>query len=193
MTDNVIQEIYKELLEAEGLVLLIKNRRGELPKEVFDNLADKLSSLTAKAEDLAMSQVNAVETDDAAIEEHQIAESVEFEETEDADMASSENTEDSASEDADLSSRDNASEYEKPQERSDLRHCFTINDRFRFKRELFGNSDSEMTDTINIVSAMNSFNEAEDYLYDDLGWDPSVDEVKDFMAIIERYFTGKYI
>lgn len=193
MTDNVIQEIYKELLEAEGLVLLIKNRGGELPKEVFDNLAEKLSGLTAKAEDLARSHVNAGEPDDASIEEHQIAESVEYEETEDADMAFSEITEDSASEDAGLSSRDNGSEDEKPQERSDLRHCFTINDRFRFKRELFGNSDSEMTDTINIVSAMNSFNEAEDYLYDDLGWDPSVDEVKDFMAIIERYFTGKYI
>lgn len=193
MIDNEIQKIYKELLEAEGLVLLIKEREGELPKEVYDGLLAKLSSATAAVKDLASSVAESKSAEIDETDEQQVAESVEFEETEDADVAEPGNAGMEESEDANVNIPDIDHNEDKPQERSDLRHCFTINDRFRFKRELFGNSDSEMTDTINIVSAMNSFNEAEDYLYDDLGWDPSVDEVKDFMAIIERYFTGKYI
>ena len=34
----------------------------------------------------------------------------------------------------------------------DLRKAFSLNDRFRFRRELFGNSDPEMNDTLNLLS-----------------------------------------
>ncbi len=71
-----------------------------------------------------------------------------------------------------------------------LKLAFTINDRYRFRRELFGNSDTEFADTINLVSAMSSLQEAEEYFYGDLEWDASNEEVRDFMTIIAHYFAN---
>ena len=70
----------------------------------------------------------------------------------------------------------------------DLKSAFSLNDTFRFRRELFGNSAAEMTDALHMVEAMHSFDEAEDYLYGDLGWDRESDDVKEFMAIIKNHF-----
>lgn len=73
----------------------------------------------------------------------------------------------------------------------DLRKAFTLNDKYRFRRELFGNSDAAMNDTLDVVAAMHSADEAEDYLYNDLGWDASQDDVKDFMAVVKSHFDSK--
>lgn len=70
----------------------------------------------------------------------------------------------------------------------DLKTAFSLNDTFRFRRELFGNSAAEMTDALHMVEAMHSFDEAEDYFYGDLGWDRESDDVKEFMAIIKNHF-----
>lgn len=70
-----------------------------------------------------------------------------------------------------------------------LRQAFSINDRYRFRRELFSNSDLDMNDAINMVESMRTFDEAEDYFYTDLGWDKSVPEVEEFMDIIKRHFA----
>jgi hypothetical protein len=73
----------------------------------------------------------------------------------------------------------------------DLRKAFSLNDRFRFRRELFGNSDTEFADTLNLIEAMNSIGEAEDYFFLDLGWDIENPEVADFMTIIRQHFANK--
>ena len=73
----------------------------------------------------------------------------------------------------------------------DLKQAFTLNDKYRFRRELFGNSDTEFIDMINLVSAMATLSEAEDYFYGDLEWDLENEEVKDFMNIIAHYFAYK--
>ena len=65
---------------------------------------------------------------------------------------------------------------------------FTLNDRFRFRRELFSNSDSEMADAINTIGSMHSYDEAEEYFYTDLNWDPENPDVADFMEIIRNSF-----
>lgn len=70
----------------------------------------------------------------------------------------------------------------------DLKSAFSLNDTFRFRRELFSNNGAEMTDALHMVEAMHSFDEAEDYFYGDLGWDRESDDVKDFMAIIKNHF-----
>lgn len=70
-----------------------------------------------------------------------------------------------------------------------LRKAFSLNDKFRFRRELFSNSDTEMTDTLNLVEAMSSYSEAEEYFYTDLQWNPEMPEVIDFMAIIKKHFS----
>ena len=73
----------------------------------------------------------------------------------------------------------------------DLRKAFSLNDRFRYRRELFGNSDVEMNDTLNLVETMNSYSEAEEFFYGDLEWDSESPEVKDFMAVIRNHFYNK--
>lgn len=79
-----------------------------------------------------------------------------------------------------------------PTEQSrNLRQIFTLNDKFRFRRELFGNSDTEFADCLNLLSAMSSVAEAYEYLFNDLEWDKSNDEVVEFLTIVESYFKNK--
>ena len=66
--------------------------------------------------------------------------------------------------------------------------AFCINDRFRFRRELFNNSDSAFNSAMDLVATMDDYEEAEDYFIGDLGWDLEKPEVMDFMAIIRNYF-----
>lgn len=73
----------------------------------------------------------------------------------------------------------------------DLRHTFSLNDRYRYRRELFGNSDSVMNDTLNLIDSMSTFDEAEDYFYNDLEWEHDSPEVADFMVIIKNHFWNK--
>lgn len=72
----------------------------------------------------------------------------------------------------------------------DLHKAFSLNDRFRFRRELFSNNDVEMNDTLNLVETMGSYAEAEEFFYGDLEWDAESPEVADFMNIIKNHFLG---
>lgn len=71
----------------------------------------------------------------------------------------------------------------------DLKKAFSLNDRFRFRRELFSNNENNFTDAINMIEAMSSYDEAQDYFYNDLQWDKNSPEVQDFMAIVEHHFA----
>ncbi len=70
----------------------------------------------------------------------------------------------------------------------DIRKAFSINDRFRFQRELFAGSASAMNTAIEHIEMMNSYGNAELYFYSQLNWDREKDEVKDFMAIVRNHF-----
>ena len=70
----------------------------------------------------------------------------------------------------------------------DLRKAFTLNDHFRFRRELFANSEAELNDTLNLIETMQSYDEAEEYFYNDMGWDAENEDVAEFMAIIKKHF-----
>lgn len=65
---------------------------------------------------------------------------------------------------------------------------FTINDRYRFKRDLFCNSDADFNTTLALVASMDSYDEAEDYFLGELQWNPQRDEVIDFLEILKNYF-----
>lgn len=73
----------------------------------------------------------------------------------------------------------------------DLKKAFSINDRFRFKRELFGNSDDKMNTALHDVEAMATIEEAHNYFYNTLGLDKTSGDVADFMAIIEHHLSAK--
>lgn len=71
---------------------------------------------------------------------------------------------------------------------SDISKAFTLNDRFRFRRELFRNSDEEFRETLEAIGSMADMDEAEDYFFNDLCWDASDPVVKEFMAIVAKHF-----
>ena len=68
-----------------------------------------------------------------------------------------------------------------------MRH-FSLNDKYRYRRELFGGSDRIMYDTLSVLSAMHSVDEATDYLFNDLGWQDTNPDVADFVNVITNYY-----
>lgn len=66
--------------------------------------------------------------------------------------------------------------------------AFTLNDKFRFIRELFNGDDRDYTETLNLISEMGSYEEAEDYLVNDLLWNPESDVVKDFLNTLQAAY-----
>lgn len=71
----------------------------------------------------------------------------------------------------------------------DIRSALSINDRFRFRRELFGGSDTAMAQAFDAIEQMNSYADAEQYFIDRLGWNTESDEVAEFMALVRRHFS----
>lgn len=118
---------------------------------------------------------------------------------ESSDDVEPENVPEDASEDIDFVDDEEDVPVESPSVRLDeklarnnsknLRKAFSLNDKFRFRRELFSNSDTEMTDTLNLIEAMSSYSEAEEYFFTDMQWDPKLPEVEDFMLIIKNHFS----
>ncbi len=68
---------------------------------------------------------------------------------------------------------------------------FTLNDRYRFRRELFGNLDAAMAETLETLSVMDDIDQAVSYLEDDLCWDMTLPEVEEFVAAITPYYTHR--
>lgn len=68
------------------------------------------------------------------------------------------------------------------------RPAFCINDRFRFRRELFNNSDAEFSSAMDLVATMDNYEEAEEYFLGDLGWNEENADVTAFLDIIRQYF-----
>ena len=75
-------------------------------------------------------------------------------------------------------------EYTEPRGRL----VFSINDRYRFRRELFNGSDVDFNTTLSLVASMDDYEEAEDYFLDELQWDEKSPDVIDFLEILKNYF-----
>ncbi len=73
---------------------------------------------------------------------------------------------------------------------NDLRKIFTINDRFRFRRELFGGDDSAFMSAVDTLSAMSSLKEADEYL-SSMPWDHDSEAVAEFMTLISNFFNRR--
>jgi hypothetical protein len=66
--------------------------------------------------------------------------------------------------------------------------AFCLNDRFRFRRNVFGGDVSLFDKVCERVSRMKDYEEAEQYFFGELGLDASDSDVEDFMTIIREYF-----
>lgn len=120
--------------------------------------------------------------DDTAGDDEAVAENALEEERGDADMPVTVN--DTLSADSQLTLDEKLAR----QRAADISKAFTLNDRFRFRRELFRNSDEEFKETVDVIGSMSSMEEAEEYFFNDLCWDETSPVVKEFMAIVGKHF-----
>lgn len=183
--------------EIEGLICLINQRNSDVPEGVYQMIKDKIKMLAEDvddlvpvkepeiepapvAEDIPLSETMPdVEPEMSTADEEAVADSALLEEEEDADVAPQPEEEP-------------AQEIEKPRKNSlDLPviskfqvNYFSINDRYRFSRELFNGDMAEMEETLDAISGLSSAEEVVDYLANDLCWDPDSETVKDFVAIV---------
>ncbi len=70
----------------------------------------------------------------------------------------------------------------------DMHKALSLNDRFRFQRELFAGSKNDLNNALDLVNAMLTYDEAEEYFIHDLGWDQDNEDVADFMGLVRRHF-----
>lgn len=211
--EGLITLLQRREEEAPGEILaLLREKVDTLRRDLCGDTATSVCTATEAADtvdDQAIAEATvAEEVEDAEPEDtpdQTDADEIEVVEPADADETSActadapANSEDATeehedmpslfSEDEDLDYQDDDEEAPSAGEKS-LRALFSLNDKFRFRRELFGNSDAAFTDTINLLSAMHSLDEATEYLTADLGWDPEADDVKAYLAIVSRYFNN---
>ena len=195
-----IKSMLREVLELEGLLMVADSRGDETPDAVFTLIKEKIEQLreyTSCLPDVAVDeqvdkQEPIVEPED---EPEYVLEAEPEEELEPEIVPEIEaepepeiikNVDETAPEA--IITLDEAFIRNKAK---DLKSAFSLNDTFRFRRELFGNSAADMNDAIDLVNAMNSYEEAEDYFINDLGWDAESDEVGEFMEIIRNHFIAE--
>jgi hypothetical protein len=71
---------------------------------------------------------------------------------------------------------------------SDLRKAFSLNDRFLYRRELFGGNEEVMNRVITALNNKTSYKESILFLEEKLKWDFTNPTVKDFIKILEIRF-----
>lgn len=71
----------------------------------------------------------------------------------------------------------------------DIRKAISLNDRFRFRRDLFGGDDETMNKTIDILNQLHSAEEALNYLEQHFQWDYEKETTNDFITILEKRFS----
>lgn len=72
---------------------------------------------------------------------------------------------------------------------SDFRKAFSLNDRFRFRRELFGGDEARMNRAINDLNELHSYEESVTYLHNELKWNIEDAAVADFVKLLEKRFS----
>jgi|GEM_PF-45627 len=71
---------------------------------------------------------------------------------------------------------------------ADLRKAFSLNDRFRYRKELFAGNEEVMNKVITILNNKTSFKDSMTFLEEKLHWDFSNPTIKDFVKVIELRF-----
>ena len=71
---------------------------------------------------------------------------------------------------------------------ADFRKAFSLNDRFRFRRELFGGDEARMNKVINDLNDLHSYEDSVTYLNNELKWNIEDEAVADFIKLLEKRF-----
>ncbi|MDR0430780.1 MAG: hypothetical protein LBH58_09935 [Tannerellaceae bacterium] len=71
---------------------------------------------------------------------------------------------------------------------SDLRKAFSLNDKFYFRKELFGGDEAKMSKVISDLNNMHSYEESVAYLNEKLNWNIEDSTVTEFLKLLEKRF-----
>lgn len=71
----------------------------------------------------------------------------------------------------------------------DLRKSFSLNDYYRFRRELFQGDEAAMNTVLDHIQELKTTSEVRAFLFDQLDWDKNSDDVKDFLEIVNNLFA----
>lgn len=191
-------------LEIEGLLALVIVRNGHCSSETYELLKSKAAHL--KEEVFSMQPVAAEPVKQPVEEIITVGEIVHPDEYQPQEIvAESQKSQESEVEvevaDVETPAADVASESEpvevpavKPAPKTtneSLMAMFSINDKFLYCRELFGSSREEMNEALDVISNMNSTEEIEDYLFNDLCLDSKNETVKAFLNTMSSRFANK--
>ncbi len=72
---------------------------------------------------------------------------------------------------------------------SDFRKAFSLNDRFRFRRELFGGDEEKMNRAVCDLNELHTFEDSIAYLHNELKWNVDDAAVADFIQLLEKRFS----
>ncbi len=71
---------------------------------------------------------------------------------------------------------------------SDFRKAFSLNDRFRFRRDLFHGNEEQMNQVISDLNQIDSLDEALRFIDKNLSWDMNNETVTDFIKLLEKRY-----
>lgn len=73
--------------------------------------------------------------------------------------------------------------------KTDLRSSISLNDSFRFTRELFNDESEKMNSLIKAIDGMTSFDEAMSFVNSEITLDEANDAALDFIELLKKRFT----
>ncbi len=196
---NNINDILINLYELEGLLREIDCRGEETPVELSDATLSKSSQVAAQIFRY-LRDLNPQETEPQSAHEPVIAPETKPEPEPELEPMPEPEPEHESEPEPEPEPEPETKPEPKPElepepepepepTRPDIMTLFTINDKFRFKRELFGSSDLDMTDAIRTIGRMTGYEEAEEYFFGYLCWPRENETAKEFMEIVKRYYT----
>lgn len=198
---NIYEQLIRLNVELEGALRVLRERDSEQALEVATEKFEAFSSLFRSVKEMAAANTPTEIKEEEAVGAEKMPLSEPDEEdvptnavVADSDAASVE----AAADEADGSAKESeidpieskVSNIATPTTVGDIRKSMTLNDKFLFKRELFGGNEAELNDTLELLASMHSFDEAEEYIYEDLQWNREDPTVTDFMSIIKTFFTN---
>ncbi len=175
-------------LEIEGLLCLVDRRGDTIPENIASLLIEKASTLNSAMAEFTHAHKEKTEISETRLQvpqiiisnnneenpvEENLADALEFEEKKDAEPDKEANP--APAHEPVTTTRNDVAPLE-----------LTVNDKFRFRRELFANSDVDLAEALQIAAGMSTAEEAEDYFYNDLCFDPDNEAVKDFMKVVTK-------
>lgn len=186
-------------LEIEGLLALVVVRNGHCSSETYELLKAKAAHL--KEEVFSMQPVAAESVKQPVDEIITVGEIVHPDEYQPQEIVAESQESEVEVTDVEIPAANVVSESEpvevpavKPAPKTtneSLMAMFSINDKFLYCRELFGSSREEMNEALDVISNMNSTEEIEDYLFNDLCLDSKNETVKAFLNTMSSRFANK--